>query len=180
LLGFLILLFVVLPLSELYLLLKMAELISPGATFALVIFTGILGGWLARQQGWSVYARIQNDLSSAKIPKDSLMDGAMILVAGALLLTPGIMTDVFGFSLLFPPCRAVYRRWISNWMTKNIKVETFGGSAGPGARRGNTVDSPGWRSGSDDDGHNEGQVIDVRVIDAPPHHPGDPGHSDDD
>ena len=169
-LGFLILLFVVLPLSELYLLLKMAELISPGATFALVIFTGILGGWLARQQGWSVYARIQNDLSSAKIPKDSLMDGAMILVAGALLLTPGIMTDVFGFSLLFPPCRAIYRHWISGWMAKNIKVQTFGG---PGVHRGgsNTVDSPGWRSGTED--QDADQVIDSRVLDAPSRKPTD-------
>ena len=161
-LGFLILLFIVLPLTELFLLFKLADHIGAEYTFALVIFTGILGGWLARRQGWQVYAKIQADLAAAKIPKESLMDGGMILVAGAFLLTPGVMTDVFGFSLLIPPCRTIYRKLIGRWMKDRFQIQTFGGPM-PGQRPNdaNTVDSPGWQPGSPDD------IIDSHVIEGP-------------
>ena len=106
----LLVLFVVVPLVEMYILFRIAELISFPATVGLVLATGALGAWLAKWQGISTIRRIQDELAAGRIPGKALVDGAMILVAAALLLTPGILTDVFGFSLLMPPCRAVYRR----------------------------------------------------------------------
>ena len=105
--------FVCLPLAELALLMAMAEQISWQATFALVIFTGVLGAALARWQGFKTLQKIQSEMAEKRMPKDSLMDAGMILVAGALLLTPGIMTDAFGFSLLFP--RPDRRLWRDSW-----------------------------------------------------------------
>ena len=108
----LVVLFVGVPLIELYILHHLANGIGFWETVGLVFATGVLGASLARWQGLSTLARIQTDLSEGHLPGQALLDGAMILVAGALLLTPGILTDLFGFSLLFPPCRYVYRKWL--------------------------------------------------------------------
>jgi UPF0716 protein FxsA len=114
----LLVLFVVVPLVEMYILFRIAELTSFPATVALVLATGALGAWLAKWQGSSTIRRIQDELAAGRIPGQALVDGAMILVAAALLLTPGILTDLFGFSLLMPPCRAVYRRLLGRMQGK--------------------------------------------------------------
>lgn len=107
----LVILFITVPLVELYLLLRLNEWTgSPITTIGLILFTGFLGAWLAKQQGLSTLMKIQQAMSEGRMPAAELVDGGMILFAGALLLTPGIMTDAFGFSLLIPPCRVVYRR----------------------------------------------------------------------
>lgn len=106
----LLILFVVVPIVEFYVLFKLATWTSFGATVALVLLTGVLGAWLAKRQGLSTLRRIQRELSEGRLPGQALMDGAMILVAAALLLTPGILTDLFGFSLLTPWCRSYYQR----------------------------------------------------------------------
>ncbi len=133
--------FVCLPLAELALLMAMAEQISWQATFALVIFTGVLGAALARWQGFKTLQKIQSEMAEKRMPKDSLMDAGMILVAGALLLTPGIMTDAFGFSLLFPPCRKFYRMMIGRWAKGRFNVQTagFGATHGGSPRHGDQV-----------------------------------------
>lgn len=105
----LLMLFVLLPLIELFLLLKLADAISGGWTFALVIGTGIVGATLARRQGWGVMQRINQELAANQLPTRSLVDAMMIFVAGALLITPGILTDIVGFSLLIPYCRRFYQ-----------------------------------------------------------------------
>ena len=74
-------------------------------TLALIVFTGIVGAYLARRQGLSVLTRAQKQMARGEVPAGSLADGVMILVAGALLMTPGIFTDAFGFSLLVPGFR---------------------------------------------------------------------------
>ena len=126
LLFYLILLFCAVPLVELYLLFALAGQIGPGTTFLIVIGTGIVGAALARWQGFSILRRIQHELNHQRMPTTSLVDGAMILLAGALLLTPGILTDLFGFSLLVPPVRAVYRRLIMGALKKHVKVHVSG------------------------------------------------------
>jgi UPF0716 protein FxsA len=108
----LFLLFIVLPLVELALLLKLAEFTSPEFTFAVVLVTGGVGIFLARTQGLRVWWRIQEEMSAGRLPKEALLDGVLILVAGAVLLTPGVLTDALGLSLLFPPTRRIYRRWL--------------------------------------------------------------------
>ncbi len=151
--GILVLLFILLPMAELYLLLWMAGQVGGGWTFALVIFTGMLGAWLCRLQGFRTMTRINNEFAGGKMPTDSLMDGGMILVSAALLVTPGIMTDVFGFSLLFPPCRAVYRKVLARWMKGRFQFQTFSSTgANPEAYR-------RW-GGQIDPNVVEGQVVD--------------------
>ena len=121
----LLLLFVVLPLTELYLLLQLAEWTSGGFTFLLVLATGVVGAALARHQGWGVITRIRREMNYGQLPTSSLVDAVMIFVAGALLVTPGILTDLFGFSLLFPPCRRLYRHALLQWSRRHLHWETF-------------------------------------------------------
>jgi UPF0716 protein FxsA len=106
----LLLLFTVVPLVELFLLVKLGTVVGVGPTIALVIFTGVLGAWLARQQGLGVLRRLRAELEAGRLPAGALIDGLLILVAGAVLLTPGLLTDALGFVLLVPPSRAVVRR----------------------------------------------------------------------
>jgi UPF0716 protein FxsA len=106
----LLLLFTVVPLLELFLLVKLGTVVGVGPTIALVIFTGVLGAWLARQQGLGVLRRLRAELEAGRLPAGALIDGLLILVAGAVLLTPGLLTDALGFVLLVPPSRAVVRR----------------------------------------------------------------------
>jgi UPF0716 protein FxsA len=118
----LILLFVVIPLTELFILLQVAEIIGGWYTFGLVIATGIAGGYLVRVVGLNTLMRIQREWQSGKIPADQIVDGLIILVGAAFLLTPGIMTDIAGISTLFPPTRAFYRGLIKKWLKKKIQL----------------------------------------------------------
>ena len=125
------LLFIVLPLVELALLLQIARLTDPLSTLALVIFTGILGAWLARREGTECWLRIQRELGQGQMPADSLVDGLMILIAGAVLITPGVLTDLFGFALLTPPIRAYLKsRVIERFRSRLVVLGTPPGAAG--------------------------------------------------
>jgi len=126
----LILLFVVLPLTELFLLLEFARRTSPLSAMLLVVLTGLVGYWLAQSQGLRTYRRIQSDLFAGKLPTDALLDGMMIFLAGAFLLTPGILTDLVGFSLLVPVSRGYYRRLILGWAKSRFTWHPMGGGAG--------------------------------------------------
>lgn len=109
-LTYLILLFVTVPLVELGLLVWLGGQVGLGATVALVIVTGILGASLARWQGLATLSRFQGRLAAGELPHEDLIDGILILIAGAVLLTPGLLTDVAGFLLLVPMVRARLRR----------------------------------------------------------------------
>ena len=91
----LILLFTVIPLIELYLLIQVGRYLGSFQTIMIVLITGIIGGLLARSQGLSVQRQIRVDLQKGIIPTDSLIDGCFILIAGALLITPGMITDIW-------------------------------------------------------------------------------------
>ena len=119
-----ILLFIVIPFVELALLLKISAHVGPVPTLTLIVVTGILGGALARWQGIQTIWRLRDQTSRGQFPTEALADGAMTLVAAALLLTPGILTDLFGFSLLMPFCRTYYRHLLKNWLQRNVRVTT--------------------------------------------------------
>ncbi len=106
----LLLLFTVVPMVELVLLLVLADHTSWYFTVALVLVTGIVGAALARWQGLRCVHRLQQQAAAGQVPADPLMDGLMILVAGALLVTPGVLTDLVGFALLAPPVRGALKR----------------------------------------------------------------------
>jgi UPF0716 protein FxsA len=122
-LGRLLLLFIVVPLVELTLLLVLADLTDWWVSLLLVLITGMLGTVLARTQGFRTYRRIQSELSSGQMPTESLLDALCIFLAGALLLTPGMLTDLLGLSLLIPPCRAWYRRMAAHWIRTRFRVQ---------------------------------------------------------
>ena len=124
----LLLLFVLVPFVELTLLLWLSEMTDWTYALGLIVVTGLVGTFLARSQGFRVYREIQSELAQGKLPGKSLADGAMILFAGGLLLTPGILTDIFGFSLLLPVCRAFYVRLLM----ARLRVQMF--SATPGGQ----------------------------------------------
>ncbi len=117
----LILLFTVVPLVELFLLIEVGRVIGPVPTVLIVISTGIIGAWLARIQGFLVLRRIQEDLQAGRPPADGLIDGLLILVAGAVLLTPGMLTDALGFVLLAPPGRRWIRKIVSTAFSHHFR-----------------------------------------------------------
>ena len=118
----LLLLFTVVPLTELFLLVKLGTVIGIGATVLIVICTGVLGAWLARWQGLGVLRRLSEDLAAGRLPTDTLIDGLLILIAGAVLLTPGLITDALGFLLLVPQGRAMVRKAVAARLEKSTVV----------------------------------------------------------
>jgi len=126
--GYLVLLFTVLPALELTLLIKIGTHIGVGNTLFIIIFTGVLGAYLARLQGFLVLNKIQNDLNKGLMPSDQLLDGFLILVGGIVLLTPGFITDTIGFALLIPLTRSLLKKWLNHKMqemVQNGQVTTF-------------------------------------------------------
>lgn len=123
----LLLLLTVVPLVELAILLRIAQAIGWQSSLALVIVTGIVGAWLARREGLKAVARIRTDLDAGTPPADAVVDGALILVAGALLVTPGILTDLCGFALLVPAIRRRVKRRLAEAFKKRIIVARPGG-----------------------------------------------------
>jgi len=133
----LLLLFVTVPLVELFLLLVISwYFLGPLATFGLVLITGIVGAWLAQWQGTRALTRIREDLSGGRMPTDAVTDAVLIFVAGAFLMTPGILTDLLGFTLLVPAGRTLVKYYLMRWFKRHFHVETVGPrqSAEPGDR----------------------------------------------
>ena len=146
----LFLLFTLVPLLELVLLYYLADHTSLGFTLALILLTGLIGAALARRQGWQTSQRIQKELSQGHMPGDALFDGLLILVAGALLVTPGVLTDVVGFALLVPGCRRIIKRRIVRKVTERFRMRGF------------TVDE-GFSKSDEQASHDV--IIDARVVD---------------
>jgi UPF0716 protein FxsA len=137
LLSRLALLFVGIPLLELFLLVEMGRWIGFLPTVGIVILTGVVGAGLARLEGLRTLWSIQGELARGRLPGNALFDGMAILVGGALLLTPGILTDLLGFSFLFPPTRKLLLRQIRRRVQERLKsgaihVSYFSGFPGSG------------------------------------------------
>jgi len=109
----LLFLFTVAPLIELFLLVKLGDAIGFWPTVALVVTTGAVGAILTRMEGMRVLRQAQADFQQGRVPTDRLLDGLLILIAGAVLLTPGLITDALGFFLLVPPGRRLVRTLVS-------------------------------------------------------------------
>jgi UPF0716 protein FxsA len=114
--------FILVPLIELYLLFQVANWTSPLATIALIVGTGMLGSVLARREGTMAWYRFQNALAEGRMPGREIQDGLMIVFAAALLLTPGLITDGIGFTLLVPWGRQLVRRFVIHPYVKHFHV----------------------------------------------------------
>ncbi len=108
----LVLLFTIIPLTELYILMKLGAHFGVGITLFLVIGTGVLGAYLARLEGYRVLFKIQQETRVGRMPASELIDAGLIFAAGVVLLTPGLLTDILGFFILFPATRAILKRWL--------------------------------------------------------------------
>ena len=124
----LILLFIVVPLAELYVIIQVGQAIGALPTIGLLLLDSLLGSWLLRAQGRAVWRRFQAALAGGRPPAQETVDGGLVIVGGALMLAPGFITDAFGVVLLLPPTRAIVRRGI----LRNARNRLFLGLGGRG------------------------------------------------
>src|SRR5215212_5601036 len=152
-LPLLVLLFIVVPIAELYVIIQVGEAIGALPTIAILIADSIIGSMLMRAQGRSAWRRFNVALAEGRIPHREVLDGALVIFGGALLLTPGFLTDILGIVLLLPPTRAVVRRVLvrrfAGRMMASMTPPRGGGAREPSARprqaydvEGTAVDTP--------------------------------------
>jgi UPF0716 protein FxsA len=108
----LIVLFIVIPIAELYVILKVGDLIGILPTIALLVADSLLGAWLLKSQGRTVWRRFQETMQAGRVPHREVFDGVLVIFGAAFLITPGFLTDIVGVLLLLPPTRALVRRWL--------------------------------------------------------------------
>ncbi len=118
----LLLLFLSVPILEIYLLIKVGDSIGAFPTVILVVLTAVVGVWLLRLQGFATLARAQQSMARGEMPATTIFEGLMLFIAGALLLTPGFFTDAIGFILLIP----FTRQWIIAYMLRHMVISGGG------------------------------------------------------
>lgn len=128
--------FILVPIIEITVLIKVGSALGIGMTILIVIFTAILGAYLVRQQGLATLFAVQQDLNDGRVPAMKMAEGIMLLFAGALLLTPGFVTDAFGFALLTPAFRRAAITWIA--AKGMFEVQTFQSGTAATARNNNS------------------------------------------
>lgn len=136
-LALLIVLFIAVPIAEIAVIIKVGSLLGFGETIALLLLVSVCGAWLVKRQGLGVLRRVREQMNLGRVPGTELVDGALILVAGVLLLAPGFITDTAGLLLLVPPVRSgirrITRRRLSRRVTRRIRVVSV---RTPGSSRG--------------------------------------------
>ncbi len=122
--GRLFALFVFVPLIELILLIQISARVGLGPTLGLIVITGAIGAFLARNQGLLAFRRIQNELAAGRVPADEMIEGMLVLVGGAVLLTPGLLTDIAGFLLMVPGIRRSMIRRLRHGYSDRLRRTT--------------------------------------------------------
>ncbi|MFD1019012.1 FxsA family protein [Thalassobacillus hwangdonensis] len=117
----LLLLIIIVPALEIGILVYAGSLIGPLWVILLIIATGVVGAWLAKKQGLETIYSFRQSVSMGQMPQGTLLDGACILVGGAVLLTPGFITDAIGFMLLIPATRTPIKALISKWVRRMME-----------------------------------------------------------
>ena len=121
-LPLLVVVFIVVPFAEIYVLLQVGHAIGVANTLALLILVSIVGAWLAKREGLGVIRRMQRSIDAGRVPGTELVDGFLILLAAALMLTPGFLTDIVAIFLLLPPVRVVVRRELRRRVARRIEI----------------------------------------------------------
>jgi UPF0716 protein FxsA len=140
----LVLLILLVPLAELAVIIAVGREIGIAPTLLLLVGISVLGAWLVRRQGPDLWRRIQTELRAGRVPAAAVVDGALLLLAGALLLTPGFLTDVVALVLLVPPLRAAIRGFGTRRMARRagLRVGVVTARARPGSRPVGSIDPP--------------------------------------
>jgi len=134
----LVIAFIVVPLIELGIIIQVGDLIGAAPTILLLLAVSLAGAWLVRREGTRAWDRFTDALRSGRVPADEVLEGAMVLLGGALLLTPGFATDAVGLLLMVPPVRALVASTLRHRLGARFSVTSLGGTAGrrpPQARR---------------------------------------------
>ena len=118
----LVVLFIGVPFAEIYVLLQVGHAIGVLNTLALLVLVSVVGAWLAKREGLGVIRRMQSSIEAGRVPGTELVDGFLILLAAALMLTPGFLTDIVAIFLLLPPVRAVVRRELRRRVARRIEI----------------------------------------------------------
>jgi len=126
------LLFLVLPIAELWVIFTVAGSIGGLETIVLLVAVALLGTYLMKRAGVSVLRRISDRTARGEVPTDELVDGALVLAAGALMLTPGFLTDIVGILFLLPPTRALFRPGLKRWAERKVTAQVGAFTAGAG------------------------------------------------
>ena len=127
----LIVLFIVVPLAELYVILKVGDAIGVVPTIALLALDSVLGSMLLRAQGRAVWRRFNETLAAGRMPHREVMDGVLVIFGAAFLITPGFITDIIGLLLLVPPTRALIRSRVVRRLGRRVRVGGGGGRFRP-------------------------------------------------
>ena len=114
--------FIGVPFAELYVLLQVGHTIGVLNTLGLLILVSLVGAWLAKREGIGVVRRLQAALNAGRVPGVELIDGFLILLAAALMITPGFLTDIVGILLLLPPVRAVVRHSLRRRFARRVEI----------------------------------------------------------
>jgi UPF0716 protein FxsA len=140
----LVLLFIVVPIAELYVIIQVGEWIGVWPTLLLLLLDAIVGSWLLKHEGRAAWRRFNQALAEKRIPAAEVADGFLIILGGALLIAPGFITDIFGILFLIPPTRALARKVLYRFTVGRVAIVSFpgsvggfgGGPSGPGAANG--------------------------------------------
>ncbi len=117
--------FLIIPLVELYLLIKIGGMIGALNTILIILITASLGAYMAKSQGFRVLHQIQEATSQGRMPGNELLHGLFVLIGGFALITPGLMTDTIGFSMLIPQIREIYVKMAKEIIRKKIEAGNF-------------------------------------------------------
>ncbi|WP_085523120.1 FxsA family protein [Tuberibacillus sp. Marseille-P3662] len=121
----LFLLFIIVPAIELTLIILSGKYVGIPLTFLIIVLTGIIGGWLAKKEGAATLAKIKEELAMGRMPGQHILEGLCVLIGGILLLTPGFLTDLTGFSLLLSPIRRMGVSWLQTWLRRQAENGNF-------------------------------------------------------
>lgn len=116
------LLITIVPIIEIFVLFKLAQLTSIWTTILVVILTGFLGAYFTKKEGSNIIASIKYELNDGRVPGNQLLNGLCVLIGGILLLTPGLLTDITGFTLILPGTRHFYVMLIKKWLTNLVQM----------------------------------------------------------
>lgn len=167
-LPLLALVFLVVPIAEIYVIIQVGQVIGGGWTVLLLLAGAVLGSWLVKREGSRAYRRFRAALTQGRAPGPEVADGALVLVGAALLVAPGFLTDLLGLVLLLPPTRHMVRRALLRFAARRAGRLVEGGLA-PSAPSAASAPSAGRRPPSEGargvGGVIDGQVIDAQVID---------------
>lgn len=132
--------FIVVPIVELFVIIQVGQVIGAWWTIAILIAVSVAGAWLVKREGRAAWARFRAAVGSARVPTNEVIDGALVLVGGTLLLTPGFLSDVLGLLMVFPPTRALANRFIRTRVSGRFGFP--GTRPGTGRRRPDVAAAP--------------------------------------